>query len=194
MIYTDMTKKAMRLMYDAHKDQIDKGGVPYVFHPMAVASNMTNEVSTVVALLHDVVEDTDITLSDLSAFGDEVCLALSLLTRNSDDDYYDYIEKLSTNEIAREVKIADLKHNSDLSRLDTITEKDLKRQKKYLHCINYLESIEKNENNQKLRKLAQSGGEMMQSIIVVVIPYFGKFNNYFNFFLKSIEYKVRLIF
>ena len=193
MIYTDMTKKAMRLMYDAHKDQIDKGGVPYVFHPMAVASNMTNEVSTVVALLHDVVEDTDITLSDLSAFGDEVCLALSLLTRNSDDDYYDYIEKLSTNEIAREVKIADLKHNSDLSRLDTITEKDLKRQKKYLQCINYLESIEKNENNQKLRKLAQSGGEMMQSIIVV-IPYFGKFNNYFNFFLKSIEYKVRLIF
>lgn len=154
MIYTDMTKKAMRLMYDAHKDQIDKGGVPYVFHPMAVASNMTNEVSTVVALLHDVVEDTDVTLSDLSAFGDEVCLALSLLTRNSDDDYYDYIEKLSTNEIAREVKIADLKHNSDLSRLDTITEKDLKRQKKYLQCINYLESIEKNENNQKLRKLA----------------------------------------
>ena len=193
MIYTDMTKKAMMLMYDAHKDQIDKGGVPYVFHPMAVASNMTNEVSTVVALLHDVVEDTDITLSDLSAFGDEVCLALSLLTRNSDDDYYDYIEKLSTNEIAREVKIADLKHNSDLSRLDTITEKDLKRQKKYLQCINYLESIEKNGNNQKLRKLAQSGGEMMQSIIVV-IPYFGKFNNYFNFFFKSIEYKVRLIF
>ena len=79
---------------------------------------------------------------------------MSLLTRNSDDDYYDYIEKLSTNEIAREVKIADLKHNSDLSRLDTITEKDLKRQKKYLQCINYLESIEKNENNQKLRKLA----------------------------------------
>ncbi len=154
MIYTDMTKKAMRLMYDAHKGQFDKGGLPYVFHPMVVASNMTSEVSTIVALLHDVVEDTDIKLSDLSDFGDEVCLALSLLTRNSDDDYYDYIERLSANKIAREVKIADLKHNSDLSRLDTITEKDLKRQKKYLQCINYLESIEKNENNQKLRKLA----------------------------------------
>ena len=84
MIYTDMTKKAMRLMYDAHKDQIDKGGVPYVFHPMAVASNMTNEVSTVVALLHDVVEDTDITKQDLeNEFGKEIAELVDGVTKLS---------------------------------------------------------------------------------------------------------------
>ena len=84
MIYTDMTKKAMMLMYDAHKDQIDKGGVPYVFHPMAVASNMTNEVSTVVALLHDVVEDTDITKQDLeNEFGKEIAELVDGVTKLS---------------------------------------------------------------------------------------------------------------
>ena len=153
MIYTDMTKKAMRVMYEAHKDQYDKGGVPYVFHPMIVANDMKSEVSTVVALLHDVVEDTDIKLSDLSVFGDDVILALSLLTRSSNDDYYDYIERLSVNDIAREVKIADLKNNSDLNRLDNITEKDLKRRQKYLKCLEYLQAIEKSDDI-KLRKLA----------------------------------------
>ena len=151
-----MTKKAMDIAYTKHTGQIDKSGVPYIFHPIILAETMTDEVTTIVALLHDVLEDSDIKLSDLACFGDEVTEALSLLTRSSSDDYYDYIERLSTNDIARKVKLADLKHNSDLSRLDSISEKDLKRQKKYLKSISYLESIENTNNHNviKLRKLS----------------------------------------
>ena len=74
MIYTDKTKKAMKLCFEAHKDQVDKSGMPYVFHPFHVAEQMTAEATTIVALLHDVVEDTDYTLEDIAAegFGKEI--------------------------------------------------------------------------------------------------------------------------
>ena len=129
MIYTTFTKKALRISFNAHKNQLDKSGMPYVYHPFHVAEQMKDEYSTCVALLHDVVEDTDITLDELKSngFPDEVIEALLLMTHSDDVPYLDYIRNLKDNPIARKVKSADLAHNSDLSRLDVVDEKAVER-------------------------------------------------------------------
>ena len=141
MIYTDMTKKAMKLCFEAHSGQHDKSGVPYVFHPIHVAEQMDDEASTVVALLHDVVEDTEFTIDDLKdqGYSGEVLDALVLLTHDPDEPYLKYIERVRENPIARKVKLADLAHNSDPTRLDREpTEKDLERLEKYSRSIEIL--------------------------------------------------------
>lgn len=137
MIYTTLTKKALKLCFEAHKDQVDKSGMPYVFHPFHLAEQMTDENTTIAALLHDVVEDTDYTLEDIKNMGfpDAVCEALSLLTHNKSVPYMEYVAKLKKNPIAKAVKLADLKHNSDLSRLDAPDEKALRRSAKYAEAI-----------------------------------------------------------
>ena len=142
MIYTEKTKKAMQICFQAHKDQTDKSGVPYVFHPFHVAECMKDEASTVTALLHDVVEDTAWTFEQLQAegFGKNVIEALRLLTHKdgifSEEDYLQYVAALKSNPIARAVKIADLEHNSDLTRFGTdITERDIMRAAKYQKAL-----------------------------------------------------------
>ena len=133
MLYTPMTKKALCLCFEAHKEQKDKSGLPYVFHPFYLAEQMVTEETTVVALLHDVVEDTGYTLADLGAMGfpKAVLDALALLTHDPSVDYMDYVRAIKANPIARTVKLADLRHNSDLTRLDTVDEKALARVEKY---------------------------------------------------------------
>ncbi len=140
MIYTVATKKALKLCFEAHKNQVDKSGIPYVFHPFHLAEQMTDENTTVVALLHDVVEDTDYTIEDLRnmGFNDAVLEAISLMTHAKDVPYMDYVAEIKKNPIARAVKLADLKHNSDLSRLDTVGEKAIKRVEKYKKAIELL--------------------------------------------------------
>ena len=140
MIYTANTKKALKLCFEAHKDQVDKSGLPYVFHPFHLAEQMTDETTTVVALLHDVVEDTDYTLDDLEkmGFGKEVIDALALLTHDPDVAYMDYVLKIKDNPIAKAVKLADLRHNSDITRLDVLDEKALKRREKYQKAMELL--------------------------------------------------------
>ena len=142
MIYTPMTKIALKLCFEAHKDQIDKSGMPYVFHPFHLAEQMADENTTIVALLHDVIEDTEYTLDDLRKFGfaEDVLSAISLMTHADDVTYMEYVAKIKTNPIAKAVKLADLKHNSDLSRLDRITQKDEERAKKYKQAIELLEN------------------------------------------------------
>lgn len=142
MIYTENTKKALRICFDAHKDQEDKSGMPYVFHPFHLAEQMKTEETTIVALLHDVVEDSDYTLEDLKAFGfsGAVTDAVALMTHADDVKYMDYVRKIKDNPIAKAVKLADLRHNSDLSRLDEVTDKALNRREKYLKAIELLES------------------------------------------------------
>ena len=137
MIYTDNTKKAMKLCFKAHKDQVDKSGMPYVFHPFHVAEQMTDEVTTIVALLHDVVEDTDYTLEDIAAegFGEDILKAVALMTHEDDVPYLDYVAKLKDNPIARAVKLADLAHNSDLSRIGEVDEETRERLEKYQKAI-----------------------------------------------------------
>ena len=133
MLYTPMTKKALCLCFEAHKEQKDKSGLPYVFHPFHLAEQMVTEETTVVALLHDVVEDTGYSLADLEdmGFSKSVLDALALLTHDPSVDYMDYVRAIKANPIARTVKLADLRHNSDLTRLDTVDEKALARVEKY---------------------------------------------------------------
>ncbi len=140
MIYTEKTKAALKLCFEAHKNQTDKSGMPYVFHPFHLAEQMKDEDTTIAALLHDVVEDTDYTVADLKqmGFSPNVIEALELLTHNDDTPYMEYVAKIKNNPIARAVKLADLEHNSDLSRLDTIDEKVLKRNEKYSRAIRLL--------------------------------------------------------
>jgi len=140
VLYTEKTKLAMKIAYDAHKDQFDKCGMPYIFHPIHLAEQMQTEDTIIVALLHDVVEDTAITFDDLSSkgFSDNVITALRLLTHDKSVDYFEYVSLIKGNPIASAVKLADLKHNSDLSRLETITEKDGARKEKYEKAIQIL--------------------------------------------------------
>ena len=123
MIYTSDTKKAMRLMFEAHKDAWDKSGVPYVFPPFHVAEQMDDETSTIVALLHDVVEDTDYTLDDLRemGFSGEVCDALALLTHREEVPYMDYIKSLTANPVAVSEKLDDLAHTINKRKIYHIT-------------------------------------------------------------------------
>ena len=131
MIYTEQTKKAMIIAYNAHHGQVDKSGVPYIFHPIHVAEQMETEEECIVALLHDTVEDTNITFEVLEKeFSATVIEALKLLTHDESIDYFDYVRKLKNNPIAKKVKLADLYHNSDITRMENPTEKDWKRKEK----------------------------------------------------------------
>ena len=140
MIYTALTKKALKLCFEAHKDQTDKSGMPHVFHPFHLAEQMTEEKSTAVALLHDVIEDTPYTLEDLRAMGfdEEVLAVLALMTHDDTVPYLEYVAKLRDNELARKVKLADLRHNSDLTRLDAVDDKARARAEKYRAAIRLL--------------------------------------------------------
>lgn len=118
MIYTLLTKKAMKIAYEAHKNQYDISGVPYIFHPMIVASSMQDEITTCVALLHDVAEDTEISLEQLAEeFPESIMEPLRLLTHKEGTDYFEYIKKIKTNKNALKVKLSDIKHNMDESRI-----------------------------------------------------------------------------
>lgn len=143
MLYTEMTKKAMKLCFNAHKDQVDKSGMPYIFHPLILAEQMTSEEEITVALLHDVVEDTDYTIEDLKGMGftGAVVEALKKMTHDPAVPYMDYVRGVSTNPIATKVKLADLRHNSDLSRLDQADSKAIARVEKYKKAIAFLESV-----------------------------------------------------
>ena len=141
MIYTDLTKKALKLCFEAHKDQVDKTDMPYVFHPFHLAECMDDEISTVCALLHDVIEDTDHTFDDLRGMGfpEEVIEVLTLLTHDPAVPYMDYVKIIATNPTAKKVKIADLKHNSDLTRMNEIDEYAIRRTKKYKDALALLQ-------------------------------------------------------
>lgn len=139
MFYTPLIKKAMQLCFMVHKQQVDKGNLPYVFHPFYIACQMDSEVEIVVALLHDVVEDSSYSFDDLieMGFSTEIIEALKLLTRKQ-ENYFEYITRIKTNSLATKIKIADLKHNSDINRLDNVTKQDLKRIEKYQKALDIL--------------------------------------------------------
>ena len=142
MIHTPLTTKALLLAYQAHSGQFDRMGLPYNFHPFHLAEQMDDEISTAAALLHDVVEDTGWTLEDLAreGFPDTVVTAVDLLTHSPEVSYEDYIQRIKTsqNPAALKVKVADLKHNSDVSRLNPVTPEDQERMKKYHKALKEL--------------------------------------------------------
>ncbi len=142
MLYTDLTNKAMRLCYEAHKGQYDKSGVPYIFHPIHLAEQLEDERDICVALLHDVIEDTEYTIDDIveCGFPGEVIEAIKILTRDKSIDYMDYIALVKENDIAKRVKLKDLEHNSDPTRLANIkdTEKRAVLSERYEKAKKYL--------------------------------------------------------
>lgn len=143
MLHTPLTHKALCIAYRAHEGQRDKAGIPYIFHPFHLAEQMPDELTTCVALLHDVIEDTPLTLDDLAGdFPPAIINALALLTREPGTSYDDYIRTLCDDPIAATVKRADLLHNSDESRLALCPISDAEKtrlRQKYQKALTLLE-------------------------------------------------------
>ena len=140
----------MRTAYAAHAGQVDKCGVPYIFHPIHLAEQMPDEISVCAALLHDVAEDTDITLSELeSEFPSAVIDVLKLLTHKDGIDYFDYIRAIRSNPTAVRVKLADIAHNSEETRYAGCSEIDAEqlaaRRKKYEKAKAILDAVKPND-------------------------------------------------
>ena len=128
----DIVKAADLVAYTAHYGQVDKAGRPYIEHPRTVASFVETDEEKAAALLHDVMEDTFLTEADLRpVFGDRITDALCLLTHDETEDYFSYVRRVREDPLAKAVKLADLRHNSDSSRLKEITKKDEQRLLKY---------------------------------------------------------------
>ncbi len=122
-----------------HEGQVDKAGQPYYLHPLAVSEKVDTEKEKIVALLHDVLEDTRATEDTIrNLFGDEVAEAVVFLTRRREESYMDFIRRASQNEIAKKVKMVDLEHNMDASRLPFLGKEDLERLQKYKAAYEYL--------------------------------------------------------
>jgi len=131
-----MLNKAIEIAAKAHSEQVDKGGNPYIMHPLRVLVNFCeteSEAVKICAVLHDVVEDTEITLNDLRAegFSEDILTALDCLTKRNGESYDDFISRILPNEIACKVKNGDLADNMDLTRIPNPTDKDRERVKKY---------------------------------------------------------------
>ena len=141
MLYTNVTNIALKTCYEAHAGQVDKAGVPYVFHPFHLAEQMETEHEVCVALLHDVMEDTDTTAADLVAAGipEEYVTTCLLLKHDPSTPYLEYVANQKHDPVARKVKIADLRHNSDITRLPgPPAERDLQRVEKYRQALDLL--------------------------------------------------------
>ena len=136
------SEKAYEIAKRAHLGQIDKAGEDYIKHPEKVASFVNSDEEKAVAYLHDVIEDTELTLEDLREYGfsEEVLEAVDVITKKKGQDYQTYLNSVKENKLARVVKLADLRHNSDLTRLINITEKDIERKEKYQKAIDFLNS------------------------------------------------------
>jgi (p)ppGpp synthase/HD superfamily hydrolase len=129
----NMLEKAILLAAQAHQGQKDKAGAPYILHPLRMMLQMGSETEMVVAVLHDVLEDTPWTLENLrgEGFSTEVLEALDCLTRRTGENYDDFITRVAGNQLARKVKLADLEDNLNLRRLEILTDQDKARLTRY---------------------------------------------------------------
>lgn len=154
MFYSQKVMEASRIACKAHEGQKDKSGYPYIFHPLHLAEQFYDEDSVVVALLHDVVEDTDVTIDDLrkEGFDEKVLAALCLLTHEDGVPYMEYVEKIKENPLARRVKLADLRHNCDVSRGADSDYFKQKRRNCYYPAMKLLTEAEGNLRNKKEEK------------------------------------------
>ena len=148
MFYSDLVRKASNICFEAHKNDKDKAGYPYFMHPLTLAIQFNDEASVCVALLHDVIEDHGDKYSfeylEQEGFYEEIITALKLLTHKDGIDYIEYVKKIKQNPIARKVKLADLRHNSDISRCDG---KKPRKYDLYLEAIRILEIQFDTRNN-----------------------------------------------
>ena len=124
--------RAIEIALDAHEDQTDKAGATYIRHPLRLMQQMETEQTRISAVLHDVVEDSDYSLSDIeNEFNTEIRNAVDSLTKRDGESYQEFAERAGEHPIARQIKIADLEDNMDVTRLDTVTEEDAERLAKY---------------------------------------------------------------
>lgn len=140
--YNQLLELAIKVATEAHAGQVDKGGKPYINHPQAVAASLTNTEYKIVAYLHDVCEDTSITFDDLKDMGFtyRIVNSIRLLTKTDELTYEEYLRRLRMDSCARAVKMADLKHNMDITRIPNPSEKDYARIEKYKKSLAFLES------------------------------------------------------
>jgi (p)ppGpp synthase/HD superfamily hydrolase len=136
-------ERAIAIAAMAHEGQVDKGGAPYILHPLQVMLRLQDPEARTVAVLHDVVEDSPVSLEDLrvQGFSEGVLSALEALTKREGEDYQAFVERAGRDPLARQVKLADLAENSDLSRIPAPSAKDLERVAKYRRAIDYLEGL-----------------------------------------------------
>lgn len=149
-----LLEKAIGLAKEKHKDQVDKGGNPYIEHPIAVMNRLKTTEQKIVGVLHDVVEDTDVTLDDLrnDGYPEFIVLGVDSVTRRDGETRAAFINRAKQNELGRPVKIEDLNENSDLTRIPNPQEKDYKRVEMYQREIEYLTNDEWQYRNGKWKK------------------------------------------
>ncbi|ABD82121.1 hypothetical protein [Saccharophagus degradans] len=130
-------EKAIAVATKAHAGQIDKAGQPYILHPLRLMFKFEAEIEMIVAVMHDVIEDSAFTQDDLKklGFSNDVIEAIDCLSKRNGEDYNSFILRVSKNELAKKVKIEDIKDNLNLTRLKIITDKDLRRAEKYHRAL-----------------------------------------------------------
>lgn len=143
-------ERAIAIAVEIHSGQTDKAGQPYILHPLRVMFSLSSEDERIVGVLHDVVEDGELTFQDLEAegFSDRVIDGLMAVTKQpdeegSDEGYQAFARRAGADPVGRRVKIADLLDNLDVTRLNRITEKDSKRMSRYLNALQTLRALEK---------------------------------------------------
>lgn len=136
----EQLEEAIKLASFKHYGQRDKSNKPYIIHLLYVMNNVNDLNAKIVGVLHDILEDTNITRNDLLNYGfsEDIVIAVEILTKSKNQKYMDYIENIKSNNIARKVKLIDLKHNMDLTRLSEISDKDMARNIKYLEAYKRL--------------------------------------------------------
>ncbi len=150
MQYESWSEIARSIATQAHRGQIDKGGNDYILHPQFVASQVNSDAEKAVAWLHDVIEDTDITLEDLErVFPPCITTAVNVITKRKGDDYGEYLRRVASNRIAYSVKLADMKNNMDISRIPDPSEADVIRCKKYKEKAEYLKKLREEVEQKK---------------------------------------------
>ena len=139
MAYSTDVEAAKALATRAHSGQTDKAGLPYITHPERVAGRLDTPEEQVVGWLHDTVEDTEVTLTDISSqFGPETTAAVDAISRREGETWSEYLDRVQANPVAKAVKISDLIDNSNLGRIPVVTMKDVKRQAKYNKALEKL--------------------------------------------------------
>lgn len=136
-----LLEKALQIAIKSHSGQVDKAGAAYIFHPIRVSCKCFTDEEKIVALLHDTIEDSNVTAEYLlsEGFPRNIVDAILSVTRNEDESYGDFIKRCRLNPIGRQVKLHDLEDNMDISRLPQVTEMDLVRLNKYIEAYRYLE-------------------------------------------------------
>lgn len=133
--------QAIAIAAKAHVGQVDKAGQPYILHPLRLMFRFKSEAEMIVAVMHDVVEDSAFTLDELKNFGfsDDILAAIECLTKRNGESYESFVSRVLQNDLARKVKVEDIKDNLDLTRLDKVTDKDLARVEKYHQALKVLD-------------------------------------------------------